>query len=208
MFNPDSDEIATFVIHSTRPYRPAAEMYYAALGLIRDAEENPSVGMYKRMGALMFLAASIEGFGQTYGPSAFPSAWGTKGHIGDRTPPLQKLQDIGREVGIDVTAQPEWPVIKSLFDERNGMAHPKPGRKSAHVEVTCKEKDVLSESLKASMETYFPHVTHGEIQKSAQAVESFLITIHSALNLQGKLNPKESGPFRYPTEMGGFSKKT
>ncbi len=117
-----------------RTYKPVPVFMHASYCLRNIRAEGGRGSYYADLGALVLLAFAVEGFCQTYGPSAFGEEWvDVYGDDGKRVkrgveskPVVDKLKLLARKAGLNPNFDEfPWKEIKQLLKERDNLAHPK-----------------------------------------------------------------------------------
>jgi len=174
------DPVCTFAVRDDHDYRPVADLWHGATVLIKDAKANPAGSYYKRMGAILLLAATVEGFGQTLGPELFPGDW-IEGREYERLGPYEKLKKIARKAHVSVaTDRDPWKSVRAIIKARNDFAHPKPASKTIERFVTCRQSEV-DDATRVGMEDHFPILSEAETDRVAQCVKDALEMIWRGL---------------------------
>lgn len=137
-----------FEVQREFDYRPVPVLLHGSQSLLARSREEPIGALWKRMGALLLAAFTVEGFINTVGPMLFKDRWKDS----DRARGLEwkswdfKLKQIAKVGGISINfGERPWSSIQDVFKARDHLAHPKPRKDYlAPSVVTCYEDEVDS----------------------------------------------------------------
>lgn len=118
-----------FEVQREFEYRPAPVLLHGSQSLLARSREEPIDSLWKRMGALLLAAFTVEGFINTVGPMLFKDQWnGSDGTRGlERQSWDSKLKLIAKASGTSINfAERPWASIQDVFKARDHLAHPKP----------------------------------------------------------------------------------
>lgn len=196
----ETNEVQRYTIRDTLDYQPIADLRHAANVLIRDAKSHPAGSHYKWMGAVMFLASTVEAFCQTLGPELLENWAARKNPVERNTGPVKKLELIANKAGItpQLDIRP-WKDIQEIFNARNSFAHPKPATHSSICIVECRYDELTQRSAEAIRQFRFPLLTEAAVDAAAEAVDEVLFEVWCALGREKRKL------YRHGTSIGSWS---
>jgi len=135
-----------FEVRREFDYRPAPVLLHGSQSLLARSQVEPIGALWKRMGALLLAAFTVEGFINTVGPVLFKDRWTDS----DGVRGLEwkswdfKLKQIAKVSGASIDfGQRPWSSVQEVFKARDHLAHPKPRKEYlAPIVVTCYEDEV------------------------------------------------------------------
>jgi hypothetical protein len=146
------------------------------------ADEEPVGATFKRMGALVLLASTVEGFCQTVGPEVFGSDWDRKKNPIERMGPRKKLELIAKAAHIDVDwGREPWSYIDRLFEVRNALAHPCPASNRAGFAIVCAPDERRNVAMAEGERHVTPLLDPMELRSTLEAVEEALKALWAGL---------------------------
>lgn len=196
----ETNEVRRYEIRDTLDYQPIADLRHAARVLISDAKSHPVGSHYKWMGAVMFLASTVEAFCQTIGPEVLENWSSGKSPIERNTGPFKKLELIAAKAGISPQLETTpWKNIQDIFNARNSFAHPKPATHSSVCVVECRYDELTQRSAEAVLQFRFPLLTETAVDAAACAVDEVLTEVWCAFGRE------ERKLYKHGTSIGSWS---
>lgn len=182
------DEKRKFEVQREFDYRPVPVLLHGSKSLLGRARDEPIGALWKRMGALLLAAFTVEGFINTVGPILFEGRWDTPDQsnrrVLERQPWDFKLKQIAKVSGtsIDFGKRP-WSSVKRVFEARENLAHPKPRTDVlSPIVVECLEDEVDAVIEEMTMTSLDRLLRPQDLEQAIEDVEAALKQLSQAVH--------------------------